>query len=453
MNETSRRRALAPAVRAGRRQRRSPRARCRGSPARRAGRRRPRPAKTLRILQWSHFVPGYDRWFDEVYTKEWGAPQRDRRHRRPHGGDRGQRARRRRGGREEGARPLPLHLAAGGLRGPGHRPPGDRRGGRAAAREDDPARRRGPRSIRRPESTSRSPTPTCRIRATTGSTSGARSAIPNGPGHLGGPARAAAGRSRRSSATRSASGLSQEMDSNMVAARPALVLRRRGAGRAGPRRRSTRRRRSRRSKFMRALYQETETPEVFTWDPSSNNRMMLAGRASFVQNAISVTRTAEKENPAMAKKIGLVPALAGTGAADRGRARHELLRDLEVRRRTSTGRSSSSSTSSTTSGRSSGRASSTTSRATRRPCRTSRSRSRTTRRPIRPGKYEVLSGVLDWATNVGYPGYATAAIDEVFNTFVIPTMFARVARDEVTAAGRGARRRRRTLERIFAKWR
>src|SRR5271154_1034333 len=30
-------------------------------------------AKTLRILQWSHFVPGYGRWFDDVYTKEWGA--------------------------------------------------------------------------------------------------------------------------------------------------------------------------------------------------------------------------------------------------------------------------------------------------------------------------------------------------------------------------------------------
>ena len=37
-----------------------------------------------------------------------------------------------------------------------------------------------------------------------------------------------------------------------------------------------------------------------------------------------------------------------------------------------------------------------------------------------PGKYKALSGVLDWATNVGYPGYATAATDEVFNTFVDP---------------------------------
>src|SRR6476661_676537 len=29
--------------------------------------------KTLKIIQWSHFVPGYDKWFDGVYTKEWGA--------------------------------------------------------------------------------------------------------------------------------------------------------------------------------------------------------------------------------------------------------------------------------------------------------------------------------------------------------------------------------------------
>jgi len=29
--------------------------------------------KTLRIIQWSHYVPRYDRWFDDVFTKEWGA--------------------------------------------------------------------------------------------------------------------------------------------------------------------------------------------------------------------------------------------------------------------------------------------------------------------------------------------------------------------------------------------
>lgn len=29
--------------------------------------------RQLKILQWKHFVPGYDQWFNEVYAKEWGA--------------------------------------------------------------------------------------------------------------------------------------------------------------------------------------------------------------------------------------------------------------------------------------------------------------------------------------------------------------------------------------------
>jgi len=30
-------------------------------------------AKKLKILQWSHFVPAYDVWFNTQYIKEWGA--------------------------------------------------------------------------------------------------------------------------------------------------------------------------------------------------------------------------------------------------------------------------------------------------------------------------------------------------------------------------------------------
>jgi multiple sugar transport system substrate-binding protein len=28
--------------------------------------------KMLKIIQWGHVVPGYDRWFDNVFAKEWG---------------------------------------------------------------------------------------------------------------------------------------------------------------------------------------------------------------------------------------------------------------------------------------------------------------------------------------------------------------------------------------------
>ena len=29
-------------------------------------------AKTLKILQWNHFVPAFDQWFNETYVREWG---------------------------------------------------------------------------------------------------------------------------------------------------------------------------------------------------------------------------------------------------------------------------------------------------------------------------------------------------------------------------------------------
>src|ERR1700716_1052209 len=48
-------------------------------------------------------------------------------------------------------------------------------------------------------------------------------------------------------------------------------------------------------KFVKALFEEAETPEVLAWDPSSNNRQMLAGRSSLVVNAISVTRAGEND--------------------------------------------------------------------------------------------------------------------------------------------------------------
>ena len=33
---------------------------------------RQRQQKTLKILQWKHFVPGYDTWCNDRYVKEWG---------------------------------------------------------------------------------------------------------------------------------------------------------------------------------------------------------------------------------------------------------------------------------------------------------------------------------------------------------------------------------------------
>lgn len=190
-------------------------------------------------------------------------------------------------------------------------------------------------------------------------------------------------------------------------------------------------------KYMRALYQDTETSEVFTWDPSSNNRAMLAGKVSFVDNAISITRVAEREkatNPQMAemsKKIQICKALKGP--VRRMAAEHvmdcyliwKFAENLEGAKRflvdyiDAFGEAFKAS------------------KYYNFPCFP-----KTVPDLVQqisndpnadpPDKYKVLSDVLDWATNIGYPGYASAGIDEVFNTWVIPTMFAKVAKDEMS---------------------
>jgi multiple sugar transport system substrate-binding protein len=64
-------------------------------------------------------------------------------------------------------------------------------------------------------------------------------------------------------------------------------------------------------KFVKALFQETMTPEVLAWDASANNRFMLAGKGSLALNAISITRTAENQKNPIGDKISLAKAPKG----------------------------------------------------------------------------------------------------------------------------------------------
>jgi len=69
------------------------------------------------------------------------------------------------------------------------------------------------------------------------------------------------------------------------------------------------------------------------------------------------------------------------------------------------------------------------------------------------GKYKVLQTINQKYThNVGYPGYSNAAMDEVFNKFLIPQMFAEVAQGKMTPA-EAASAAQRDIGKIFAKWR
>jgi len=203
-------------------------------------------------------------------------------------------------------------------------------------------------------------------------------------------------------------------------------------------------------KFVKALFTEAMTPEVFTWDASSNNRAMIAGTLSLALNAISITRTAEKDNPEISKKIQLTKALRGPARAIglehvmqcyvswKFSENIEGAKKFLVDYTTDFGQAF---------------------RAGEFydfPCfeKTVPDLQKLIANDPKghpADKYKVMDDVLNWATNVGYPGYANAAIDEIFSTWVLNVMFAKAASGSATPE-EALREADAACKRIFAKW-
>jgi multiple sugar transport system substrate-binding protein len=59
------------------------------------------------------------------------------------------------------------------------------------------------------------------------------------------------------------------------------------------------------------LYNNTMTEEVFAWGAASNNQGLIAGELSYILNSISAYRSLQKIDPEAADNIGFVPALSG----------------------------------------------------------------------------------------------------------------------------------------------
>jgi hypothetical protein len=69
-----------------------------------------------------------------------------------------------------------------------------------------------------------------------------------------------------------------------------------------------------------------------------------------------------------------------------------------------------------------------------------------------PDKLAVLKDSLDWCTNIGHPGPASPAIGEVLYTFVIPNMYAKAARGELSPQQSVAEAEKQ-INNIFQNWR
>ncbi|MGH7409088.1 MAG: extracellular solute-binding protein, partial [Candidatus Methylomirabilales bacterium] len=203
-------------------------------------------------------------------------------------------------------------------------------------------------------------------------------------------------------------------------------------------------------KYVKALFEETMTPEVFTWDASSNNRAVVSGKVSLVLNAISTTRTAEKDDPEISKKIQLTKALAGPVRAiglehvmqcyvvwkfaETIEGAKKFLVDFVTNFRQAflAGEFYDF------------------------PCFSKtvpdlKKLIANDPKAHPPDKYKVLEDVLEWATNVGYPGYSSAAIDEIFSTWVLNVMFAKAASGAATPE-EALKEADAASKRIFGKW-
>ncbi len=58
-------------------------------------------------------------------------------------------------------------------------------------------------------------------------------------------------------------------------------------------------------KFSKSLWEETMTSEVFSWDDASDNRLLDSGVACWIHDAISALRSIEQPNPALYAKINI----------------------------------------------------------------------------------------------------------------------------------------------------
>ena len=206
-------------------------------------------------------------------------------------------------------------------------------------------------------------------------------------------------------------------------------------------------------KFMASLYQNGETSDIFGWNPASNNNYLYSGTASMILNAISATRTPEAQNLPFSKDLWIWPIPAGPHgrlglehvmscyniwkfAPNKANA-EKFLADLCI----------------------AGKQATIASQLYNFPAFPGafpfdqiRKVAAADQNPPK-GKYTILTTIAEKYThNIGYPGTTNAAIDEIFSKYLIPQMFAQVSQGKLSAED-SVRDTMSTVKGIYAKWR
>jgi multiple sugar transport system substrate-binding protein len=198
-------------------------------------------------------------------------------------------------------------------------------------------------------------------------------------------------------------------------------------------------------KLMAAIYKGGMNQEVLTWDGTSNNRFLAGGAGSIILNPVSAIRAIEKQNPELASKIQLLPLPTGPAGnrspyfvstsviwkfARNPELAKQFLVDLAVQSRDVL------------------------------------TQSEFYNLPSFPaaipdlrdlvaagtGRYALLADAATWTTNLGHPGPANAAVEEVFEQAIVTKMFTAAARGDLSA-DEAVKRAHAQAVPIFDKWR
>jgi ABC-type glycerol-3-phosphate transport system substrate-binding protein len=210
--------------------------------------------------------------------------------------------------------------------------------------------------------------------------------------------------------------------------------------------------------YMANLFKNAMTDEVFSWDAASNNQLLIAGQASYILNSISAYRTAQESQPDVAADIYFGTPLEGPAGPDRALAHGHAVFNYQI---------------------------------------PTYSKNQDTAKEFilyllanydqasdqskfynfpafaklspklfedggwldndpygsqPPNKLATLKSANDWTVNLGWPGPANAAIGEIFALPLIPDMMARAARGEQTPEESVAQAEQ-EINTIFDKWR
>ena len=207
---------------------------------------------------------------------------------------------------------------------------------------------------------------------------------------------------------------------------------------------------------MRDIYRNGMSDEVFAWTAASNNQAFLAGRLSVALNAISIVRSAEDSgNQTLSDDTWLASIPRGPAMrlgnehvmgvyliwkfAKNKEAAQKYVVDQQLAYREHFTQSKYYNFPPWTGAVKGG---------------FKTIRSLTAQDAHKPkGKYTVLTTIAEkYTTNPGHPGNSTPVMDEIYNTFLIPQMFAEVAQGKSTPA-EAVSAFARKAQGIYAKWR